>query len=202
VRYLEERGGWARLSGSILFFLVALLTYEVSFAYVAVFPFLAYGKMKDIKKSIMVSVPFFLCTLIVLAISVYARSIARGIDPSYTVSFSLRTYLSSLLGHVKASFPFIYYWKQLHLGVDGIQSAILELVYNLFCITFYGDICLPIGITHQVARYVEPVDYRICFLFFPCAIVLSIKHQNLPNGIGYLPVFVHMQEQCCLWFLV
>lgn len=192
VRYLEESGGWARLSGSILFFLVALLTYEVSFAYIAVFPFLAYGKMKDIKKSIIVSVPFIVCTLIVLAISVYARSIARGIDPSYTVSFSLGTYLSSLLGHVKASFPFIYYWKQLHpLDTDGIKGAILGANIPAYFSSLFTGISVSIlALRIRWQGMSNLLITAVMFLVLPlCIIVLSIKHQNLPNGIGYLPVF-------------
>lgn len=192
LQYLEERGGRARLYGSILFFLIALLTYEVSFAYIVVVPFLAYWKRKDIRKSIIVSFPFILCTLIVFAISAYARSVATGIDPIYRLSFSIGSYLSSLLGHVKASFPAFYYWKQLHqLDDGGLKGAILGATVP----AYIASLCMGISISLLALRIKWQDMSRLLiiafmFLVLPlCLIVLSIKHQNLPKGIGYLPVF-------------
>lgn len=192
LRFIDEGGGRLILIGSVLFFVMALLTYEVSFAYIAVVPFIAYWKLKDIRKSIVLSFPFILCTLIVLAISAYARSIATGIDPIYKISFSSKTYFTSLWGHVLASFPLIYSWNHVYLlDAHGIKSALLGADIPAYS----ASLCLGISITLLALRIkLQEMSklFIVAFLFLLlplCLIVLSVKHQNLPIGVGYLPVF-------------
>jgi len=174
------------------FFLCSLLMYEVSLAYVLMFPTLALIRTGKILRSIIKSFPLVVISAVVVVFSIYARSRAMGIDSRYTVQFNFLVYIKSLAGHIVASFPFFYFWAQVRPKVSG---WFLDIITHSGAVSYCCAVVLPVAMIKLMTR-IDLLHKRMIvglgglFLVLPlCIVVLSVKHQHFPLGVGYLPVF-------------
>lgn len=185
--YCENRAWWKLVVVSALF-LSSLLLYEISIAYVVVFAYIAIKKNSFTFSAVRAVFPVFFIAGIYFIFSAVLRSQASCIDPTYRISFDVIAYLRSVLTHITASFPGIYYLR--NLSGNSVIFSNGSFVIIVIAGAFFGTAVTIILRKIDVKRIKEIFPLGVLLLLLPFLIIcLSQKHQNLPLGVGYLPVF-------------
>lgn len=193
VNYLEGK----RLYDFVLscfFFLSSLLTYEITYVFFIFHFIVAIKYASRFRERLRITAPYILLSALSILVSVYLRSKATAIDPTYQINFNLWVYLKTLLTQIASGLPLIYYISNpSHISVYNPITIMRGIgVYDFigtvsFFILFYSSL-IRLN-TSLASRHLAALG--LAFMVVPgLMIALSVKHQKMHFGLGYLPVFL------------
>ncbi|OGO79869.1 MAG: hypothetical protein A2Y21_09050 [Clostridiales bacterium GWC2_40_7] len=191
--YLES-SRWISLILSLFFYLCALLTYEISYAFFLFHFILALGYKNNFRENVRVTSPYFLLSLMAIVVSMYLRSKATAIDPTYQINFHILVYLKTLGTQIVSSLPLIYYIANpSHISVYNPVLIVKKIDASgligatVFFVIFYRIVNnLKTGFPSRIM-----VTLGLALMVVPGLMTsLSVKHQKMHLGLGYLPVFL------------
>ncbi len=180
--------------GAVLF-ACAMMTYEISYAFLLAFLVLPFFYMRG-KKAVLSTLPYVGVTAIILTTTLILRAIAP--NPTYAgISFSFDAYglIKAFLSQISAAIPMSYYLLATPTFlIYGFKAFVRSITP--------GDICLALALFAGLAFVLagdgkDKPDKKILwtglmFWILPATILsLSARYQTeISPGVGYLPVFV------------
>ncbi len=189
-----ETRRWRYSVISALFFAFALMTYEISYAFLALFIIIPFIRGTEKKRWLMI-IPHGIVSVFLLLYTLFLRSQAvssyAGISFSFDPYGLAKAFLSQLSAAIPLSYwilatpTFLPYSKTAFLDAFRIEDAIgAALLLALLLMVVY---CFPLK---------KPGGriwiYGLAFWILPATILsLSSRYQTeLSPGVGYLPVYV------------
>ena len=204
-KYISNKSLWLYIL-SIILYLFALLTYEITYTFFIMHFLLSFYFFKKVKSAIKLSIPYACASLTTILISVYFRSKIDIFNEGYTINFNIKLYFTTLAKQIFSSFPLSYYTsdpsKVFFHTASGIFSNI-KLIDVLVT-------CIFIAIMVYILKKIKP-DFKqpfkilivgifgIALMVLPAVMIsLAPKHQNMAVGIGYLPVYIQYFGTCII----
>lgn len=194
-RYLERRSMTA-LAGSLVLYVMALLTYEFAILFVPLHAVLIWRHDRDMRLTVRRLLPYLACLVFVLVLFFLARQLRpaqsyeyTGTKPNLEPGRVGMTYLLQLYATLPLSswhdnpFGSLYLLKQYQL--DAVLFGVLFFVTARVLVRHTGDRCLS-------DRTGAPALVGLFLVLLPAVpVAVSTKYQNeLRPGIGYTPVFL------------
>lgn len=208
--YFEENKRYF-LVFSLLFYACSLLTYEITYIFFLLPFILGWEFLRSFKKAAFIAAPYFLLSLLCIAVSIYLRSKAPSIDPTYQIHLNPLIYLKTLYKQTISSLPFIYYLRDpLHISTYNPVLILkhIDLPGLLGALSFGAFFYPVLNRLKKIDQLPHFLWLGLGFMVLPAVMIsLSAKHQRMHTGEGYLPVFVQyfgaslIVLYCILWVL-
>jgi hypothetical protein len=202
-----QMGGKRYLTAALALYVLALLTYELSYPLLLIFPLACWFLSGDgpwkprLLVSIQKSWPFAAAAAVCFAIYIYVSQASQQIYAGTSFSFDPSAILETSAKQFAAAFPLA---PQLRAFLDGEPA--LALLVRLFSQVRITDIMAALGFA-ALAWYClfawekQPASpsgkgflwsAAACLVVFPCLLVgASVKYQEtLYWGVGYLPAYL------------
>ena len=183
-----------QLVGMILY-ACALLTYEISFAFILLFlviPFF-YGKGRRVILSML---PYILVTIVILGFTFYLRAAAP--NPTYAgISFSWDAYgiMKAFLSQLSAAIPLSYWLLATpDFMIYNAKVMLLNITMVDILLSLLMGTALLLALRYLPSKKAEGKVLLVGLMLWilPATILsLSFRYQTeLSPGVGYLPVYV------------
>lgn len=200
----KETKKWPWLLVSLFCYTLGLLTYEIAFITILVLCFLAFCpkdctlremfSWKNIKQTFFSILPFFLITVVILAITSYFKNTYGTNYDGITVGTNIRRIFVTFLKQAFAAFPLSYY-DRIGLGMNKDIRSVLKAV------TWLDLVVLALFILVMVKSIKGKENLHKSYRLWGVALVLwlvpsmiigiSIRYQSeLYWGVGHIPVYI------------
>jgi hypothetical protein len=187
---------------SLIFYLMDLMTYEISYPFFLVYIFVIYLNYnnKNTSQIVRLSLPFILAAcgslLITILIRVYYKIPFADASSPYALNLNTTAYAYTLAKQIYAAFPMSYYLSNpSNIFAHNLGDLDFLSVEILLIFVLYFGLCIHSAVNlveEKPSRINHLLIYGILFLVLPAIIIsFSPKFQNeLTWGIGYLPVYL------------
>lgn len=220
ISYLRE-GKRRYLIGSFLLFIVGLLSYEMFYPLLALFPLVAWAERKSFKAAVRASLGHVAVAFALAGMTFALRLLsARSETAAYSgtvISPDLEKIFVTWLRQMIAAFPFSYRL----LASEAKVMGRLVFTWEIFKTTFsdfmvritWGDVVALLIVfilllearKWKIVNEIRPFHWLFGLGLLACSsivIALSAKYQfDINDGVGYIPVFIGYFAATWLIFL-
>ena len=196
---------------SLFFYLLGMLTYEISYLFFIIFYVVIYYYKENIRYALLLSSPFILLSLVCLSIVIFIRTylgvpiIETLNTPVYwTANPNAKLYLITFMKQITAAFPLSYFLANIFMHKQSISfdpknflsvatisiAGIYFVVYIAISKKFKKELCEK---KRLKPFNLKPLSILGLSLFVLPAIMISLVpkyQQTLEWGTGYIPVYV------------
>jgi hypothetical protein len=204
-KYIDS-GRFSYYIASLLFFVISLMTYEISYSFILLYVPIALTLNKDkfnITKIINILLPYGLLTLSLVLIVLYIRSSIQMGD-IYTPNTNLFPIIKTYFLQTISVLPTSYYFNfgsipELSNLLDIVFLAITVLFFMIFFTQVVND-----NINDEAVMIKQSIIFAILLMFLPGSLIsLSAKFQGLEElggtdmntvqfGLAYLPIYIQV----------
>lgn len=195
IKYLEENKEKYFWISIILYTIMLLMFYEITYILFPIIIFLSFIQKKDIKYIFKKSFPFVLLSILFILISFYVLAISKTNThyPGSTINLNFSLIFSTFIKQLYSSIPGIYFFYN-QTPFKFINKLDYFYIFSIFIATF---ILLK---KTKIKKIENILVLGLLLLVIPAIpIALSLKYQQeLRFSIGYLPVFIEFFGAFCI----
>lgn len=195
---------------SAFLFMCCGLFFETTYPMFLIYGVVACLRLKNLKKVILVSWPFFTVTLILVIASVILRFHATAIGSPYKMHLSAMAITKSYFTQLVGAIPFSYYFFDPHLVFQNatfhyLQPNLLQILPFLILLLLFTiqAVCREASKVHVMPSTISDSGIltlgALLYILPPALITLSPKYQLQRLGESYLPVYMSYFGLCLIF---
>lgn len=206
-KHLDGRKGYW-LHGAILLYLLALLTYEITYPLAMLFVILAYSRHRDVRQALRLSAPFVSLAVVFILLMVLLRllflnehpGLAQSTYPGAQLYADGAKVMQAFKVQTFASIPLSYFFnKNVALDLQFYKSDLLLIG------AFFVALCFAlIGLVgkQMPTRLGGLLLLGVVLMFLPALVISLSGHQQeliqIGYGFGYIPVYFQYFGLCLI----
>ena len=192
-KYLNENKKVFFIFSLIFYLLMLLMFYEIGYIFFPLIFYLTYLKTKSVKKSLKISLPYFVLSLFFIVLYFYVSLRAPNHYSGSTINSDLRLIIPAFLKQISASLPLSYYLFNLKIGqfpfinkLDYFVSVVYFVLSFIFLFKVKIKKTFPLMIIGLLMALIPALP-----------IAFSLRYQReVAWGIGHLPVYIQYFGSC------
>lgn len=186
---------------SCISYAAALLMYEIPYPFILVHIFICAINEKNVKKTIINSIPLVSIWSAGIAANIIVRLNAT-VEKYTSIGFDIKKIIVTFVNQLSSSFPIIRYIKEApQFGMPKNISGFFESLAVSDIVVAVSLMAMVLLGTIELKKHKSAVDFRksviciilgLCIAVFPAALIaLSSKYQSIITfGVGYIPTYI------------